>query len=336
MGRCYTIELLKEMADRQDLSLLSTEYTVGKPVLVECMTHGGFPMTAHDLARKCGCPMCGRYIYKNVHRIPREEIEKVAKSKGVQLKSFTYRKSACYVTLTCKEHGEFSMGLAQLKLAKYACPKCKLEAARKRYAFSLDEVREKVKGYGYVLLDDTYINAGTKLNVWCAKHGPFQISLGKLHAGERCAKCSREMRGLRSRGKNHPNWKGGTRDLMQSLRELLVSWRTKQFNRVGRRCEITGKKTGDLQVHHMNSFSGIVHRALSNLNLDLRSSPSDYSAKDWDRIQKEVLRLNELYADPVVMTSKVHQAFHEFCGGTHKPTTHKQLNLFKEFIEFYV
>ena len=52
--------------------------------------------------------------------------------------------------------------------------------------------------------------------------------------------------------------------------------------------------------------------------------------------RRYTIELLKEMADRQDLSFKVHQAFHEFCGGTHKPTTHKQLNLFKEFIEFYV
>lgn len=324
-----TLEQIKRFADKQGLYVLSKSYTKGKPLLLECPHHGNFFLKAYDLHRGCGCPWCGHYEPTRARRHSYEFVKKVINDKGYTLISKSYKNAQQKIDVQCPRHGIFTTTFSQLYNVNQKCPKCAHEDAHDRWAFSYDYVRKYVNGCGYELLNTSYINASQRLSMVCPKHGKFKMTLSHLRGGERCPKCSKEKFGLARRGANHPLWKGGTRQLMKSLRELLVTWRTSQFIRAGNRCEISGKKSKNLHVHHMTSFATIVKITFDEIGLPIKSSASEYTSQEWERIQSHFLANNDRLADPIVMDKNVHMKFHEFCGGTCKPTTHEQLESFK-------
>ena len=64
------------------------------------------------------------------------------------------------------------------------------------------------------------------------------------------------------RGKKHWNWKGGQRKLNSRIRILLIYrlWRNEIHKLCDYTCQHCFKKGGELEVHHINSFSLTIYK----------------------------------------------------------------------------
>lgn len=200
------------------------------------------------------------------------------------------------------------------------------------------------KGYILVSSEEDYIGSKTKLAYTCSKHGTRYSSYNNMSRGHGCLKCKQEtysgighpMFGKtgklsplygRTREKS-PSWQGGLTDLSKYLRLQLPPWILQQLQRTNYTCELTGKQ-GTLNVHHMYSFKNILQDTMKELNIDIRPNIGDYSEDVLQVITINILRRNDLYANPIVMLESVHKAFHKFCGGNKKETSMEQLEQFK-------
>jgi len=174
------------------------------------------------------------------------------------------------------------------------------------------------------------------MTIICPVHGKVKMTLFSLERGSRCKYCWYDRFARHQTGSKNPSWKGGVSPVILALRRCIDDWRYSLFNSSNHTCEITGEHTYNLVVHHMYSFADIVRMSSKETGIPLRRNINDYSEDEWKTLSECVVKNNELYADPIVMRADVHKAFHMFCGGFQKPTTHEQLNVFKEFIEFFL
>lgn len=78
------------------------------------------------------------------------------------------------VTVICPHHGEFIITPVVHLSAKHGCHKC-TSTHRLTTAESVANAR-KVHGDTYDYSNDNYINACTKVDIVCAKHGVFSVA----------------------------------------------------------------------------------------------------------------------------------------------------------------
>lgn len=109
-------------------------------------------------------------------------------SKTVYIKS----KEKC--VFICPIHGEFLQTPDNL-LRKHGCPKCGILERSGKKRSNTEEFIEKAKlihnnKYDYSLVN--YINAATKVNIICSKHGVFKQTPNKHLIGQGCPECGKE------------------------------------------------------------------------------------------------------------------------------------------------
>lgn len=214
-------------------------------------------------------------------------------------------------------------------------PSCADETRIKKRRTPDDNIKKYLSDIGYGYGGD-FVSKKIPMTIICPVHGEVKMTLYSLERGSRCKYCWYDKFANGQIGSNNPSWKGGSSPVILALRRCIDDWRYNLFNKNGHICEVTGEHTYDLVVHHMYSFAAIVRASANEVGIPLRENVSDYSSDEWNTLLKCVVKNNELYADPVVMRADVHKAFHMFCGGFQKPTTHEQLDIFKEFIEFFM
>ena len=63
-------------------------------------------------------------------------------------------------------------------------------------------------------------------------------------------------------GSNHYNWKGGTSPFREKVRHLLenTQWHSDVFIRDNFTCQDCGQISGNLEAHHIKSFSSILQK----------------------------------------------------------------------------
>lgn len=152
MRRLLTTEEFIEKAiavhgNRYDYS--DTRYTrSSEKVSVICRLHGSFSVTAgNHLHAKVICPACNTHGRTDL-------AEFIAEAKEVHGNTYSYDKtvytnSVTKLTITCREHGDFTMKPDNHKRRGQGCPSCR----RAGYCPGRP-------GYFYVLSDDTVTKVG--------------------------------------------------------------------------------------------------------------------------------------------------------------------------------
>lgn len=106
-----------------------------------------------------------------------------------------YISSKIQITIKCKIHGYFKQ-LPYNHLKGKGCSKCALDAASKRYIYTLDQVLSKFREihgdrYDYSLVEYTGIK--NKINIICKDHGAFYQDAGAHIVSKGCDKCARQI-----------------------------------------------------------------------------------------------------------------------------------------------
>ena len=166
---------------------------------VVCPEHGvTHKVSMQDLQKGAGCPKCGYRLRNKNNRLTEEKFKaEVIKKNGDR---YDYAKlkftdlNSC-VTVTCKNHGDFSIKARSLYLG-YGCKSCAKDVSRSKRAFSYDHVKSLVeRSEGLTLISVDRGNGSNRARVRCDTHGEYETSLASLLAGSGCRKCSAKKRG---------------------------------------------------------------------------------------------------------------------------------------------
>lgn len=311
--------------------LLDTKYLGCRhPMMVECPVHGAFKTTWSNINSGHGCKKCGSERRAQATRHSYQWAKEVIEGNGCALVSKEFHSIHEKLEIFCPVHGVFRQSLVQNERSK-GCPRCSRDKGCKSKSLGYDKAKIIVESAGYEFPYQQYHNNRTKMDMICKKHGVFHMTINDINRGRHCPVCSREQASLKMSREGSPLWKGGASPLEKQLRESLSKWTANQLREKDYKCEITGK-TGNLNVHHMTSFSSILEKTLNDVGAPREKQVRDYSVEEIDEIQSAFIKNNDKMANPVVMLEEVHKKFHQFCGGYSKPTSFKQLEEFKKAI----
>jgi hypothetical protein len=254
--------------------------------------------------------------------------------RGYELTEPVYINNHIPLTYLCPNHGEQRICYNSLQNGS-GCPICAKESMKIKLKLDFGKIEDlfKTRNYKLTSVKEEYKNShDTKLKYICPSHpNDIQsISYSNLNNGYGCPMCARDANSR----ENNWNWKGGITSLTRYLRPLLNSWVQQQLQRVNYRCEITGKQ-GTLNVHHMFRFKNILQITMDELNMDTRETIGDYTEDELQLITVNLIKNNDLLADPIVMLESVHQEFHKSCGGNDVETTIEQLESWYKIQKFY-
>lgn len=76
---------------------------------------------------------------------------------------------------------------------------------------------------------------------------PYSAFLKQKYCSKKCA----DKNGLRFKGKNHPSWKGGSRERRKDKQRI---WSRRVLQRDGFTCRDCGVVGGDLHAHHIKPY----------------------------------------------------------------------------------
>jgi len=195
------IELAKSIhGDKYDYS--KTKYVHNSmKVKIICPEHGSFEQAAIDhTSRKHGCRKCGQKFVNNNKRLNIEDFIKMAKEIHGDLYDYsktTYNKYHGKIKIICHIHGEFEQ-IASNHLKGKGCKKCATESFAKTHNTGTKkfiEKAEKIHGKRYDYTKVKYINAYSKVEVLCKKHGSFFLSGTNHLRGKGCPKCINKSEG---------------------------------------------------------------------------------------------------------------------------------------------
>ena len=157
-------------------------------IKIICSIHGIFDQIAHDHLRGCGCPSCAKNTLLDIS----EFINRSEKFHGnkYNYSKFIYKNSKTKSIIICPIHGEFYQN-PQHHLY-YGCPKCAPKTRHQNIPKTTSQfIKDAIKVHGNMwdYSKTMYIDAKSKLGIWCRHHGEFKQSPNKHLFGQGCPEC---------------------------------------------------------------------------------------------------------------------------------------------------
>jgi len=167
-----------------------------KKLTITCPTHGDFDQKANAHLSGHGCPICKAESTSAALLMTTETFIKRAREihgDTYLYDKVVYKGSNKYVTITCREHGDFHI-LANTHLQGHNCERCSNIKKGLGYRSSTEEFIEKankvhgVGKYGYDKV--VYSIADKKVKIKCHSHGYFYQVANSHLRGNGCPKCN--------------------------------------------------------------------------------------------------------------------------------------------------
>lgn len=177
--------------DRYDYS--EVEYvSKDEKVRIFCKAHGEFWQSPNNHKKGQGCPDCNKKTRYNTQKLL-DELQPIWKNSSLDFSKVTYKGMKQYVTVICKEHGEFETYPERLLLGR-GCFKC---AAKNR----ADNLRKDTSWFvenAKLVHSDRYDYSNTKyttyhalVNYNCTIHGEVFQTASKHLASQGCPICAK-------------------------------------------------------------------------------------------------------------------------------------------------
>lgn len=188
---------LKTHGNRYDYS--SAQYVNGVTKIdIRCPEHGFFTQKPASHVVGKGCPVCGNLKRSKSNTCTTEKfIEKALKIHGnrYDYSKVSYVDISTKVIIGCPKHGDF-LQTPKGHLKGRICKKCAMEDLRESTKITSSDFVDKavaIHGSKYDYTGVKYVNAHSKVEINCSKHGAFlQIANDHL-CGYGCPVCGYEM-----------------------------------------------------------------------------------------------------------------------------------------------
>lgn len=154
-------------------------------ITIVCKIHGEFKQKAVDHILGKGCKKCG-----NVYKPTTEEWVKLAKEKYGDKYDYSrslYKNSHTYLTIICKEHGEFKLTPVAHLSKSHGCKKCS-----NRVRYTTDEWKRVAIDIHSDLYDYSKVSFTRGIDeviIICKKHGEFNQQANLHLMGSGCTLC---------------------------------------------------------------------------------------------------------------------------------------------------
>ena len=134
------------------------------------------------------------------------------------------------------------------------CSACSIKQRISLITLSLDSVRERFEKEGCILLSNTYVNNSSKLRYIATCGHENEISSGSFMSGQGrlCVLCTYKS------GKDHHSYNHSMSDEERFNTRCYPEykdWRIKVFNKDKYTCQCCGKVGGNMNAHHLYSYS---------------------------------------------------------------------------------
>ena len=204
-------EFPKEILEKFDFSEAVYEGALTPVKNIRCPLHGFFKQYTSQLRKGAvSCPACAAEKRAAMKRLdPSLFIERAKKLHGTKY-SFaktSYVRMTEKVTVTCTDHGDFSISPIKLVFEGQGCPTCGsfsrgkritdinpgAEAAKTsiaKHGARFVAAARKVHGEKYDYSDTVYAGARQKLRIKCPEHGDFEQAAGHHLRGQGCPSCN--------------------------------------------------------------------------------------------------------------------------------------------------
>lgn len=159
-------------------------------IVIICREHGEFEQVPNSHLNGRGCVKCS-YLIKSLHLMM--GLEKfVRRAKKIHNDKYDYSNvnyvnNHTNVSIICLIHGEFKQS-PKSHLMGCGCPKCAGVASPsiEQFVYKAKKTHDKK----YIYSDVEYINARTKIIIFCLEHGKFKQTPADHLKGNGCPKCA--------------------------------------------------------------------------------------------------------------------------------------------------
>lgn len=176
-------------------------------------------------------------------KISDDEVRNIVQKRGFSLVCIYYKnKKFKRIIVKCPKKHIVNMCWSSFKRGR-GCKKC-----CKNYAKKYQEVKQYIKSFGFLLLDDKYLNSQKKLKIKCPNNHIFEKTYNSFKSGSRCPYCYGNQRLTKEciqEKMNKENFKLLSKSYVNNRQKLKIecpnshifymSWNS--FN-TGRRCNI--------------------------------------------------------------------------------------------------
>lgn len=318
-----TLTDIQKFLDENDVShsctLLSTEYINSSSPLRfwcnKCDSNEFQRDWAHLKRGRFTCEACSKAAAKPSNALTISDIQDYIKKHDVNnecyLVSTEYVNNKTPLEFHCNIcNRNFFRDAGHLFRGRFRCSECGIKAGAKKLQYTDEDVKERLFQDGITMIGN-YVNAATGVKCLCSEGHEFDLYFSAYISarGRGCPQCAI----LKHSGEGHWNYNGGGhQEVIDDLRHVIAPWKKECLQASGYKCDITGSSS-DLVVHHLKNFREIVDTALDNTKLPLYNYISEYTNKERQTLEQEVLRLHSL-EDGVVLSRELHDEFHKIYG----------------------
>lgn len=282
-----------------------------------------------NLLRGHGCTKCGRKSVSSKLVFTLEEITEKLRTinPNIEILSDKYINTNKKLKLKCLVDGwEWYASWDSLS-HRIGCPKCGYKSMADNNKLTIEEIKSRLNiiNSNIKILDDYYIDCKEKLLCRCKIcKNEWSVSWNDLANKKGCPECGLKRRS----GNNNWNWKGGITPLQNYLRLRLTQWKKDSLKKYDYKCDITGKNSKKLQIHHPLNFSDILLETLEYLNLPIYPQVNLYTDVELKDIEDMCSKIHAKYGLGICLCKEEHNLFHTTYGN--KNNTKEQYLKFKE------
>jgi DNA-directed RNA polymerase subunit N (RpoN/RPB10) len=285
------------------------DLTNGSPIVVNCKCAKCGSVTSIEYRKfiknvKHG----GFYKCSNCYKYTQEEIEKLFDDAGYKVLS-EFKGTDKSIWYKCPEHGKQRIIVSNF-ISGNRCKKCSDESKLVSY----DIVKKAFEDRGYTLLSEKYKGNKQllKYTCWCDPTVVHKIKYNDIQQGHGCPTCKARDTSERQKGEGSHFWNGGISDLSGYLRNCIGGWKYDSMKACGFKCVLTGEKFD--AVHHLTSFSYIMHEMLEEINMDIRERVSMYTEEELEIMSNRIVTKHNDYGLGICLCDRLHKLFHKLYG----------------------
>lgn len=173
-------EDIKKYIELFDYELLSSEYWNNQSKLsLKCPLGHEFKMTYGHFQQGQRCPHCNK-----CKKLTYEEVKRYIEDFKYKLLSNIYENTKEKLLIECPEKHIFEMNFHNFK-QRQRCPHCKGVARH-----TLEEVKQYIEAFDYILLSEMYVNNKEKLFIQCPHGHKYEVNFHSFEQGARCPICN--------------------------------------------------------------------------------------------------------------------------------------------------
>jgi len=182
--RKFTIEEVKDLAEKQGQELLSEEYINSYTKLrFLCPEGHEFAMSFNHFQQGYRCPICA-----GVQKHTIEYVKEFAERQGQSCLSKNYVNNHTKLQFRCPEGHIYEMTFSCFKQGQ-RCPICAINNRK----LTIEQVKGFVEGQGQTCISNEYVNSQTKLQFRCPEGHIYEMKFNDFQQGHLCPICASQQ-----------------------------------------------------------------------------------------------------------------------------------------------